>query len=163
MCRHLGQQKQFLPPSRGFDSYFGIPYSDDMGASAWNYYISADRPPLPLLSNFDIIEQPTDLNKLTDRYVNASATFIAEQSAATTPWLLYMAFNHVHTPDFASKKFCNVTRRGRFGDALMEVRMMLLLLLLLLLLMLFVLMPSSTMASGASWRRSRPRAPPPTR
>ena len=46
---HLGQQKKFLPTSHGFDSYLGIPYSDDMGSSAWDYYESVDRPPLPLL------------------------------------------------------------------------------------------------------------------
>jgi arylsulfatase A len=28
---HLGQREMFLPVSRGFDYYLGIPYSDDMG------------------------------------------------------------------------------------------------------------------------------------
>ena len=46
---------------------------------------------------------------------------IAKAAAAKQPFLLYMAWNHVHVPDFASRPFCNVTRRGRFGDALAEV------------------------------------------
>ena len=28
---HLGQRPMYLPASRGFDEYLGIPYSDDMG------------------------------------------------------------------------------------------------------------------------------------
>jgi arylsulfatase A len=28
---HLGDQPEFLPTAQGFDSYFGIPYSNDMG------------------------------------------------------------------------------------------------------------------------------------
>ena len=32
---HLGQQPKFLPIAHGFDEYYGIPYSDDMGPSAW--------------------------------------------------------------------------------------------------------------------------------
>lgn len=31
---HLGDQPEFLPTSQGFDSYFGIPYSNDMGTAA---------------------------------------------------------------------------------------------------------------------------------
>ena len=27
-----------------------------------------------------------------------------------------MAFNHVHTPDFASRPYCNTTLRGRSGE-----------------------------------------------
>ncbi|MCE9603702.1 MAG: sulfatase [Planctomycetia bacterium] len=31
---HLGDQPEFLPTRQGFDSYFGIPYSNDMGLAA---------------------------------------------------------------------------------------------------------------------------------
>jgi arylsulfatase A len=31
---HLGDQPEFLPTAQGFDSYFGIPYSNDMGPRA---------------------------------------------------------------------------------------------------------------------------------
>jgi len=31
---HLGQRPMFLPGARGFDTYLGIPYSDDMGKAA---------------------------------------------------------------------------------------------------------------------------------
>ena len=34
---HLGDQKQWLPRNHGFDSYFGIPYSNDM--SEWMVFI----------------------------------------------------------------------------------------------------------------------------
>eukprot|EP00966_Prymnesium_polylepis_P082817 1918125-Prymnesium_polylepis.1 len=123
---HLGQQPQFLPTAHGFDEYYGIPYSDDMGSSAWRYYNSEDRPPLPLIHStkpgeYKILEQPTDLNLLSGRYMAESKAFIDQQTKAGTPWLLYMAFNHVHVPDFASPDFCNKTLRGRFGDALMEL------------------------------------------
>ena len=30
---HLGQRAQYLPTNRGFHSYFGIPFSQDMGLS----------------------------------------------------------------------------------------------------------------------------------
>ena len=118
---HLGQQKQFLPTSRGFDEYLGIPYSVDMGPSPWDLYTSTDRPPLPLLRNTKVLEQPTDLNKLSARYAAFVSSFIANQTAAGKPWFAYMAFNHVHVPDFATAAFCNSSRRGRFGDAIEEM------------------------------------------
>jgi arylsulfatase A len=31
---HLGDQRDFLPLAQGFDSYFGLPYSNDMGPAA---------------------------------------------------------------------------------------------------------------------------------
>jgi len=114
---HLGQQHKYLPCSHGFDTYFGIPYSVDMGISAWNNR-NREWPPLPLLHDFDIIEQPVDLNTLSDRYVAFFDDFITNNTKTKKPWFFYYAFSHVHTPDFASPKFCNSSRRGRFGDAL---------------------------------------------
>ena len=96
---------------------------DDMGSSAWDYYSDISlRPPLPLVSmveggDLNIIEQPTDLNLLSERYVNHSTKFIERSSKGKAPWFLYHAFSHVHVPNFASPKFCNSSRRGRFGDA----------------------------------------------
>ena len=101
----------------------GIPYSCDMGSSAWRPQRSVDRPPLPLLNGMDILEQPTDLNKLSQRYVDFALDFINNTTKQTPdkPFFLYFAFNHVHVPDFASQKFCNQSIRGRFGDALAEL------------------------------------------
>ena len=58
---------------------------------------------------------------LSSRYVKESVDFIASHSKQNKPWFLYMAFNHVHVPDFASPLFCNSTKRGLFGDALAEL------------------------------------------
>jgi arylsulfatase A-like enzyme len=52
---HLGLPLQYLPTSRGFDSYYGIPYSNDMAPSI-------------LMQNTEIIETPVDLTTLTQRY-----------------------------------------------------------------------------------------------
>ena len=49
---HLGDQPPFLPTRQGFDQYFGIPYSNDMGIGNRN----RNYPPLPLLRNEDVIE-----------------------------------------------------------------------------------------------------------
>ena len=64
---------EYLPASHGFDEYFGVPFSDDMGATPWFTPPSTfNRTPLPLLQqsrgNTSILEQPTDLSVLTARY-----------------------------------------------------------------------------------------------
>ncbi|QIF03662.1 sulfatase [Roseimicrobium sp. ORNL1] len=41
---HLGDQKPFLPTSQGFDSYYGIPYSNDMGPASEGAKSNPDKP-----------------------------------------------------------------------------------------------------------------------
>eukprot|EP01052_Picozoa_sp_SAG31_P027978 SAG31_NODE_2664_length_5277_cov_461.678943_2_plen_174_part_00 len=42
---HLGQRDMYLPTSHGFDSYLGIPYSQDMGLSYWFYWCAGNDSP----------------------------------------------------------------------------------------------------------------------
>lgn len=148
---HLGQREQYLPHNRGFQEYFGIPFSCDMGCSPWhgrgppllcgifNPFAPA---PLPLLNGTTgaaavVEEQPVDLATLTERYADWGAAFISKQTAAKQPWLLYASFNHVHVTNanylaalpppgysnqqFSSVKFCNSSGRGGTGDAVQEL------------------------------------------
>ena len=43
------------------------------------------------------------------------------QVASKTPFYLYYAFNHVHTPQFAATETCGQSQRGIFGDSVEEV------------------------------------------
>jgi len=67
---HLGDQPEFLPTRRGFDYYYGIPYSNDMGTEQ-----NPSQPPLPLLRNELVVEAPADQNTLTKRYTEQVITF----------------------------------------------------------------------------------------
>lgn len=133
---HLGQTDGHLPTDRGFDEYLGVPYSVDMGNSAWDWGLNASAypygPPLPLLrcsagrSCFgnapkSVIEQPADLETLTARYARFAGDFIAEAAQGDAPFFFYMAFSHVHVPNFAARGRCGQSRRGLFGDAVQEM------------------------------------------
>eukprot|EP00041_Stephanoeca_diplocostata_P023305 m.570416 g.570416 ORF g.570416 m.570416 type:complete len:546 (+) comp22263_c3_seq20:196-1833(+) len=122
---HLGVRDEFLPTNHGFDSYYGIPFSCDMGISAFNYRNHSSPPfqarPLPLLANLTILEQPVNLATLTARYTKAVLDFVSAASAKAAPFYLYVAFNHVHAPNFRSEKFCGSSARGPVGDAAQEM------------------------------------------
>lgn len=108
----------------GFDYYFGIPYSQDMGRSFWNPGPMSEpfQPnPLPLLNGTTVIAQPANLDTLVQDYVDYAVQFITRQSATGTPWALYLPWNHVHAPNSCSARFCGVTRRGPIGDAVHEM------------------------------------------
>ena len=126
---HLGQRPEYLPGSRGFEEYLGVPFSQDMGTSFWKptpHGGGEFQPtPLPLLngSSGAIVEQPVALDGLVDKYVEATASFIARHSAAPNarPWYMYVSFNHVHAPNSCAPGFCGSSARGPIGDAVQEV------------------------------------------
>lgn len=106
---HCGDQKEFLPTRHGFDDYFGLPYSNDMGPSENN----PTMPPLPLLNGEEVIQQQPDQNSLTERYVEKCIGFIRENKE--NPFFLYLAHMHVHVPLYASEIFRKKSRNGDYG------------------------------------------------
>merc|ERR1711971_535727 len=118
---HVGVLPQFMPLNHGFDEYFGVPYSVDMGCSMWTQPGCSGNI-LPLISdNGSVVQQPVDLSKLTDLYYESAVDFIARSVEASQPFVLYFAHSHVHVPDFMSPINCNNSARGFFGAAVEEL------------------------------------------
>lgn len=78
---HQGQRQEYLPTTRGFDSYLGVPYSVDMGTSA---LINNSATPLPLLDGMNVIEQPVNFNNLTQQYINRALSFVGAHGTGGT-------------------------------------------------------------------------------
>ena len=114
------------PMKHGFDSYFGLPHSNDMNRVAGGPKggdNSLDPDPksweAPLFDGEKLIEQPTDQTQLTRRYAEKSVEFI--KGHKSEPFFLYFASTFPHTPLFASEKFKDKTPRGRYGDVVEEL------------------------------------------
>jgi len=109
---HLGDQPEFLPTSQGFDYYYGIPYSNDMGKGG-------NSPPLPIMRNEEVIEAPADQTTLTKRYTEEAVRFIKENSDG--PFFLYLPHTMPHVPLFSSPAFAGKSNNGKYGDAVEEI------------------------------------------
>jgi arylsulfatase A len=124
---HLGHETEFLPTHHGFDSFYGLRYSNDMapvrGVTPKNASSSLE-PKLEwwntaLLRDDKVIEQPTDLSTLTQRYTHEAVQFI--QRNKKKPFFLYFAHTYPHVPLFASKDFKKRSSRGLYGDVVEEL------------------------------------------
>ena len=71
---HCGDQREFLPTRHGFDSYYGIPYSNDMGIQKEDDH----NPPLPLLRDEEVIQAQPDQRGITERYVEECVRFMRD-------------------------------------------------------------------------------------
>jgi arylsulfatase A len=127
---HLGHLPQYLPTSHGFDSYYGIPYSNDMDrVNDVEYKASFLNPKIeyfqvPLLRNTQELERPADQNTITKRYTEEAVKFIKaskNKPGAPQPFFLYLAHSLPHVPLFASKDFLGKSERGLYGDVIEEI------------------------------------------
>ncbi len=141
---HLGDQPQFLPTRRGFDSYLGIPYSNDMGPAADGSKSSLgdplpptrpgnpaendevglrghNQPPLPLLENEKVklrVKQD-EQQGIVERYTTAAVQFIREHR--DQPFFLYLPHNAVHFPIYPGKQWAGKSPNGIYSDWVEEV------------------------------------------
>ncbi|MEM7311851.1 MAG: sulfatase [Planctomycetota bacterium] len=112
---HLGHYPETLPKAQGFDSYYGIPYSNDMnhpdnkrpkGAStrddSWKNQASTLKWRTPLVIDNDIAELPTDQRTITRRYTDRAIEYVKEQATTDDrkPFFLYLPHSMPHIPLF---------------------------------------------------------------
>jgi arylsulfatase A len=121
---HLGHLPKFLPTAHGFDSYFGIPYSNDMDKTAGAGRDAVVNPKIeffnvPLMRDTKIVERPADQNTITRRYTQEAVDIIGRNK--DKPFFLYLAHNMPHVPLFASDAFRGKSPRGIYGDVVEEI------------------------------------------
>ena len=103
---HLGHKPPHLPTFHGFDSYYGIPYSNDMR-------------PTPLMRNTETVEEPANQATLTQRYTQEAVAFL--KANRDKPFLLYVPHTMPHVPLAASEAFKGKSAGGLYGDVIEEI------------------------------------------
>lgn len=123
---HLGHLPRYLPMQHGYDTYFGIPYSNDMDsvrtaprgkAKFWEPKVEYWN--VPLLRGEKIVERPADQTTITRRYTEECVKLI--RANRNRPFFIYLAHSLPHVPLFVSTKFSGVSRRGLYGDVVEEI------------------------------------------
>ncbi len=103
---HLGHRDKYLPLQRGFDEYFGIPYSNDMTAQVY-------------LRGNEVEEFHIDQSQMVKRYTHETIDFINRHQ--DQPFFLYLAHNMMHVPVFCSEEFRGRSGHGLYGDTVLEI------------------------------------------
>lgn len=116
---HLGDHASFMPNEQGFDEFFGIPYSNDMWPLHPQQGPIFDFDPLPLFENERVIDTLTDQSSLTTQITERSVDFIKRHKEE--PFFLYIAHPQPHVPLYVSDKFKGKSKRGLYGDVIMEI------------------------------------------
>ncbi|XP_023391421.1 arylsulfatase G [Pteropus vampyrus] len=138
---HLGHHSSYHPSFRGFDYYFGIPYSHDMGCTDTPGYNhppcpacpQGERPArstdrdcytdvaLPLYENLSIVEQPVNLSSLAQKYAEKATQFIQRASTSRRPFLLYVGLAHMHVPLTGTPLSADLRGRTPYAAGLREM------------------------------------------
>jgi len=117
---HLGHLPPCLPTDQGFESYYGVPYSNDMWIDPANRLADdlvvregltreeveaghKGKSQVPLMRGEEVVEYPADQSTLTKRYTEESVRFIREH--ADEPFFLYLPHTMVHRPLAVSEAF----------------------------------------------------------
>ena len=104
---HLGDQSPSLPDDMGFDSFYGLLFSNDQGKpKVWN-----DR---------EIVERhPIDQTTLTSRYTERAVAFIEEHR--DRPFFLYLPHTFPHIPLHVGEERLGRSAGGLYGDVVEEL------------------------------------------
>jgi len=109
---HLGHHPEVLPTSNGFDTYYGIPYSNDMnhpdnkgkpqgGVQGMDLLWNDPKSTLtkwktPLFEDEKIVELPVDQRTVTRRYTQKAIDFV--KAHRDKPFFVYLPHSMPHIP-----------------------------------------------------------------
>ena len=124
---HLGHLPEYLPTRHGFDTWFGIPYSNDMdwnlpeGLANRTAYFNPEVEywQVPLIRDEEELERPADQRTITRRYGEEAAAFIERHQEQ--PFFLYLPHTMPHMPLFRSPAFEDHSAGGIYGDVIEEI------------------------------------------
>jgi uncharacterized sulfatase len=104
---HLGDKAGHLPNDRGFDSFYGVLYSNDVRP----YAIYRDR-------EIEVAD-PANQDYLTRDFTREAQSFV--RSHKDEPFFLYLAHPMPHEPMHTSEDFRGRSEAGLYGDAVEEL------------------------------------------
>ena len=107
---HLGHYPQFLPTRRGFDEFFGLPFSNNMTGVA----LYAGETPIQTIAG-----DAAAMALLTQRFTARALDFIERNQSR--PFLLYMPHPMPHIPVYPSANFVGASGKGSYYDVVMEI------------------------------------------
>ncbi|MDX1700470.1 MAG: sulfatase, partial [Melioribacteraceae bacterium] len=112
---HLGHMPEYLPTARGFDNFYGLPYSNDM-ILPWCPWLS-EEDTLFLYEDSETVKVINyEQDNLTVNYTERAIKFINEQQ--DQPFFLYLAHSMPHLPISTSKEFLGKSKAGLYGDVI---------------------------------------------
>ena len=115
---HLGHRPGLLPTDQGFDTFHGVPYSNDMAQihrPESNDYAYR----LPWMHDSEVVEWEPDQGFLTQRTTDHAIDFIRRN--AERPFFAYIPYSMPHVPLYASKAHAGTSPRGLYGDVIEEI------------------------------------------
>ena len=74
-----------------------------------------------LYRNYDVVEQPLDLESHTEKMVIESVDFLRKQAEDKHPFLLFVSWLHAHTALDTQARFKNSSQHGPYGDTVQEL------------------------------------------
>ena len=116
---HLGHLKKYMPLNHGFDSFYGIPYSNDMRPEGKWDYARDNFPPLPFLDDHDTIGVSLDQGNFIEMFTQKSVDFLHQNK--NNPFFLYLAHTAPHTPLVLTDENKDLSMRGAYGDVVEEI------------------------------------------
>ncbi|XP_041464484.1 arylsulfatase-like [Lytechinus variegatus] len=110
-----------LPFNHGFDFVgHNLPFTNSWSCDDTGLHKDfPDSDKCYLYYNATLMTQPYQHKGLTQLFTNDAIGFIEDNAA--DPFFLYVAFAHMHTSLFSSDEFACTSRRGRYGDNLLEM------------------------------------------